>query len=57
MSSSLHHFDALLDGGSVDKGIESTIVDIVDPTGPKIIREGAIKSEHLRKVLPILRAS
>jgi L-threonylcarbamoyladenylate synthase len=57
ISSSLHHFDALLDGGSVDKGIESTIVDIVDPTAPKIIREGAIKSEHLRKVLPILRTS
>jgi L-threonylcarbamoyladenylate synthase len=57
ISSSLHQFDALLDGGPVDKGIESTIVDIVDPTAPKIIREGAIKSEHLRKVLPILRTS
>lgn len=53
MSSSLHHFDALLDGGTVDKGIESTVVDIVDPTAPKIIREGAIKSEELRKVLAI----
>ena len=51
MSSSLHHFDALLDGGSVDLGIESTVVDIVDPAAPKIIREGAIKSEELRKVL------
>jgi len=54
MSSSLHHFDALLDGGTVDKGIESTIVDIIDPLAPKIIREGAIKSEQLRKVLPIV---
>jgi L-threonylcarbamoyladenylate synthase len=53
MSSSLHHFDALLDGGTVDKGIESTIVDIVDPIAPKIIREGAIKSEQLRKLFPI----
>ena len=51
MSSSLHHFDALLDGGSVDLGIESTVVDIIDPAAPKIIREGAIKSEELRKVL------
>ena len=53
MSSSLHHFDALLDGGTVDKGIESTVVDIVDPTAPKIIREGAIKSGELLKVLAI----
>ena len=54
MSSSLHHFDALLDGGTVNKGMESTIIDIVDPVAPKIIREGAIKSEQLRKVLPIV---
>src|SRR5919199_4399394 len=51
MSSPLAHFDALLDGGIVDKGIESTIVDIIDPVAPKVIREGAIKSEELRKVL------
>ncbi len=51
MSSSLAHFDALLDGGTVDKGIESTVVDIIDPVAPKVIREGAIKSEELRKVL------
>jgi tRNA A37 threonylcarbamoyladenosine synthetase subunit TsaC/SUA5/YrdC len=51
MFSSLRDFDALLDGGTVDKGIESTVVDIVDPVALKIIREGAIKSEELREVL------
>jgi L-threonylcarbamoyladenylate synthase len=51
MSSGLDHFDALLDGGTVEKGIESTIVDIVDANNPKIIREGAIKSEEVYKVL------
>ena len=51
MSSSLDDFDALLDGGNVEKGIESTIVDISDFSTTKVIREGAIKSEELYKVL------
>jgi L-threonylcarbamoyladenylate synthase len=51
MSSSLDDFDALLDGGTVEKGIESTIVDVADSNAPKIIREGAIKSEEIYKVL------
>jgi tRNA A37 threonylcarbamoyladenosine synthetase subunit TsaC/SUA5/YrdC len=51
MSSSLDDFDALLDGGTVEKGIESTIVDISDSTAPKVIREGAIRSEEVYKVL------
>jgi L-threonylcarbamoyladenylate synthase len=51
MSSSLGDFDALLDGGTVEKGIESTIVDISDSTAPKVIREGAIRSEEVYKVL------
>ena len=55
MSSDLDHFDALLDGGTVEKGIESTIVDIADANTPKIIREGAIKSEELYKVLATIR--
>jgi L-threonylcarbamoyladenylate synthase len=51
MSSSLDDFDALLDGGTVEKGIESTIVDISDSTSPKVIREGAIRSDEVYKVL------
>jgi L-threonylcarbamoyladenylate synthase len=55
MLSPLDHFDALLDGGTVEKGIESTIVNISDPTAPKIIREGAIKSEEVHEVLATIR--
>jgi tRNA A37 threonylcarbamoyladenosine synthetase subunit TsaC/SUA5/YrdC len=55
MLSTLDNFDALLDGGTVEKGVESTIVDISDPTAPKIIREGAIKSEEVHKVLGTVR--
>lgn len=48
-NSSLDGYDALLDGGLTEKGIESTIVDI---TGrPKIIREGAIKAGEVLETL------
>jgi L-threonylcarbamoyladenylate synthase len=51
MLSSLDDFDALLDGGTIQNGIESTVVDVLDSTGPKVIREGAIKSQEVYKVL------
>jgi L-threonylcarbamoyladenylate synthase len=51
ISSSLHGYDALLDGGIVEKGIESTIVDLTDSTAPKVIREGAITSKEIFRVL------
>lgn len=51
MFSSLNDFDVLLDGGTIEKGIESTIVDVSDSASPRIIREGAIKSEEVYKVL------
>ena len=41
----LEGYDALLDGGTVEKGVESTIVSVEDK--PKILREGAIKSREL----------
>ena len=50
ISSPLHGFDALLDGGTVEGGVESTIVDLTDLT-PKIIRERAITSQEIYKVL------
>jgi len=40
--------DILIDGGSTDIGIESTVVDLT-ASGPKILREGAIKSEEILK--------
>jgi L-threonylcarbamoyladenylate synthase len=55
ISSSLHGFDALLDGGIVEKGVESTIVDLSDSTVPKIIREGAITSKEIYRVLATIQ--
>ena len=51
ISSSLHGFDALLDGGTVKKGVESTIVDILDSTAPRVIREGGIASKEIYRTL------
>ena len=46
LSSSLRGFDAILDGGEVEEGVQSTIVDL---TGhhPRVIREGAIVSQAI----------
>jgi L-threonylcarbamoyladenylate synthase len=49
LDSSLDGYDALLDGGPVEKGVESTIVDITDK--PEILREGAIKSKEVLELL------
>lgn len=49
LDSSLEGYDALLDGGPAEKGIESTIVDITGK--PKILREGAIKSGEVLEIL------
>jgi L-threonylcarbamoyladenylate synthase len=50
LSSSLRGFNVILDGGTVEGKIQSTIVDL---TGhhPKIIREGAIISEAIYTTL------
>lgn len=45
LNSRLEGYDALLDGGTVEKGIESTIVSVEGK--PKILREGAIKSREI----------
>jgi L-threonylcarbamoyladenylate synthase len=45
LDSQLDGYDALLDGGTVEKGIESTIVSVEGK--PKILREGAIKSREI----------
>jgi tRNA A37 threonylcarbamoyladenosine synthetase subunit TsaC/SUA5/YrdC len=47
----LRGFDALLDGGTVKKGVESTIVDILDSTAPRVVREGAIASKEIYRML------
>ena len=49
LNSSLKGYDALLDGGPVENGIESTIVDI---TGrPNVLREGTIKANEVMQLL------
>lgn len=49
-SASFHSFDALLDGGKVGRGLESTIVQISN-NDAKVIREGAIASEEIYTIL------
>ena len=49
LDSHLQGYDALLDGGTVKKGVESTIVSIVGQ--PKILREGAIKSREVLRLI------
>ncbi|MCU0512309.1 MAG: L-threonylcarbamoyladenylate synthase [Anaerolineae bacterium] len=45
--------DVVLDGGSTDIGIESTIVDLTGPV-PQVLRPGGIPLEALRPLLPAL---
>jgi L-threonylcarbamoyladenylate synthase len=49
LDSRLEGYDALLDGGTVEKGVESTIVDVEGK--PKILREGAIESSEVSQLL------
>ena len=49
LGSGLEGYDALLDGGTVEKGMESTIVDVEGK--PKILREGPIKSSEVSQLL------
>jgi L-threonylcarbamoyladenylate synthase len=51
VSSPLKGFDAMLDGGHIVNGRESTIVDISKPGSFSIVREGAIKTENIRETL------
>lgn len=41
----------VIDGGPVRSRVESTIVDLTQEGGPKILREGAISREELQRVL------
>ena len=49
LQSRLEGYDAILDGGTVEKGRESTIVDVGGK--PKILREGAIKSREVLQLV------
>lgn len=41
----------ILDGGPCEIGLESTIVDIRNPTNPRLLRPGAIPQEKISQVL------
>jgi len=49
LDSRLEGYDALLDGGIVEKGIESTIISVEGK--PKILREGAIESREISHLI------
>jgi L-threonylcarbamoyladenylate synthase len=49
LDSRLQGYDAILDGGQTEKGMESTIIEI--GSKPKILREGAIKSTEVLRLL------
>lgn len=41
----------ILDGGACSIGVESTIIDLRDPTNPRLLRPGAITRDELERVL------
>ncbi len=51
ISSPLEAFDAMLDGGHIANGRESTVVELSEKGTPIIVREGAIKSEDICEIL------
>jgi L-threonylcarbamoyladenylate synthase len=52
IDSGLDGFQILLDGGRVEKGIESTIVDA---TSGRVVREGVIKSPEIYRVIGLAK--
>lgn len=47
-----HEIDMILDGGSVKVGLESTVLDVTEPT-PIILRHGAITAEMIEAVIKL----
>ncbi len=44
---------SILNGGSCAIGVESTIVDLTNPTRPRILRPGAITAQEVQKILGV----
>lgn len=44
---------SILDGGHSRIGLESTIVDVRDPTTPRLLRPGAISAQDIERVLGV----
>jgi L-threonylcarbamoyladenylate synthase len=45
--------DLFIDGGILPDSLPSTVVDVSDPV-PRLIREGAIGYEELKRIVPTL---
>ncbi|MGB0743139.1 MAG: L-threonylcarbamoyladenylate synthase [Opitutales bacterium] len=46
-----HKIQAILDGGSCEHGLESTVLDIRNPSKPSILRPGPVSAEKIESVL------
>lgn len=46
-----HRISYILDGGPADLGLESTILDLRNPTRPRLLRPGSISREALARAL------
>jgi len=41
----------VIDGGPAARGVESTVIDITEDTGPTILREGAVSREGIEQLI------
>ena len=48
--------DLILDGGPCQVGLESTVLSLVDPNAPRLLRPGAITLEQIAAVLGVMPA-
>ncbi len=48
--------DLILDGGPCHVGLESTVLSLVDPNTPRLLRPGAISQEQIAAVLGLMPA-
>jgi L-threonylcarbamoyladenylate synthase len=47
----------IIDGGACSIGVESTILDLSDPSAPRILRTGSVTAAEIEKVLKPVRLS
>jgi L-threonylcarbamoyladenylate synthase len=47
------HIPHILDGGACTVGVESTVLDVTDPTKPRVLRPGAVSAAQLEQFLGV----
>jgi tRNA A37 threonylcarbamoyladenosine synthetase subunit TsaC/SUA5/YrdC len=45
--------DLFIDGGVLPRALPSTVVDVSEPV-PRLIREGVVSYEDLKRIVPII---